>query len=780
VSEVITDTAGDVPTSTTNFTDDASGQIAKMSMRTEINPSLKSAAHTQPEESIHDFLAKPYPFLSGVLSSSDTSSTFTRTIYFIQVLNLEPYASKLKGFMGIRADMTVHLVVNANKFQQGRYLLGFVPYGGSGYQNTRKIINGTRYANLTTITQLPHVEIDLSTETSAVLEIPYNAIYSHIPINPNSSNITHCLGEIFLIPYSPLVSTAGSTTASFDMFCSFQNIDLAAPVYPQSSRFIPITEIEQASKKVGPVQAISRSVAVLSNLIGDKIPSLSALTAPVSWAMNIVSGVASVFGWSNPINLEHAMRVNQTAYPYATNVDNVDNCVPLSLYSSNSVEILPGFAGNDIDEMALDYIKAKPAWIQTVSWTTGTTADTSLFQTEVSPALMRSSFASGASTVYCHTPVAFLSNFFNLYRGGLRFTFKLVKTEFHSGRLMLVFNPNAFYGSSVAPNNAQSTYCHREIIDIREGLSFDFVVPYVALAPYKNVRGNFSSIGSLDLRVLNPLIAPATVSSTITILVEVSAAPDMEFAVPNTHSMQQTIVYNPQSSSFVPKPDVNSITTGIIGGAELIHDQHFSARACIGEKIVSLLSFLKKNDIFPTTFPASSFITIDPFSIPIYKTSSSAIVPSDIINDNLSLISSMYLYSRGGVRWRTFIYQNLPITTYTAKLLPTNSSSTAYTGVIVSSSSSTAKHGLVSFNSNADGSLHEVQIPQYHRFHSRINTDEMYNAGVAISVDYSVPTTTCTQVEFGSSDSYTHDFARQASDDFHCGFFLGVPPIVYL
>jgi len=751
-----------------------------MSMRTDINPSLKSAAHTQPEESIHDFLAKPYPFYSGVLSTSDTSSTFYRNIYFLQLISLEPYASKLKGFMGMRADIVIHLVVNANKFQQGRYLLGFCPFGGTGATEALAIVDGTRYANLTTITQLPHVEIDLSTETSAVLEIPYNSVYSHMPINATDYTQTHSLGNIFLIPYSPLVSTAGSTTATFDMFCSFKNVDLAAPVYPQSGRFIPITEIEQASKKVGPVQAVSRAVAVLSNILGDKIPSLSALTAPVSWAMNIISGAASVFGWSNPLNLEHAQRVNQTAYPYATNVDNIDNCMPLSLYSSNAVEILPGFAGNDIDEMAIDYIKAKPAWIKTVTWSESASADTSLFQTEVNPLLMRTSFSSGASTVYCHTPVAYLANFFNLYRGGLRFTFKLVKTEFHSGRLMLVFNPNAFAGASFAPNNSQSTYCHREIIDIREGLTFDFIVPYVALAPYKNINDDFSSIGSLDLRVLNPLIAPATVSSSITILVEVSAAPDMEFAVPNTHSMQQTIVYNPQSSSFVPKPDVNSIVTGIIGGAQLIHDQHYSARACIGEKVVSILSYLKKSDIFPTTFPAASFITIAPFSIPIYKTSATTPVPSDIKNDNLSLMSSMYLYSRGGVRWRSFEYIPSSTSVTTCKLIPTNSLTSSYTGVIASSGASTKQHGLVAYNTNADGSNHEIQCPQYHRFHSRINTDEMYNAGSSLAVNYTIPTTTSYQVEFGTqNDSNSHDFARQASDDFHCGFFLGVPPIIY-
>jgi len=56
----------------------------------------------------------------------------------------------------------------------------------------------------------------------------------------------------------------------------------------------------------------------------------------------------------------------------------------------------------------------------------------------------------------------------------------------------------------------------------------------------------------------------------------------------------------------------------------------------------------------------------------------------------------------------------------------------------------------------------------------------MYNAGSSLAVNYTIPTTTSYQVEFGTqNDSNSHDFARQASDDFHCGFFLGVPPIIY-
>jgi hypothetical protein len=749
-----------------------------MSQPMTINSSLLSAAHTGKEESIHDFLAKPFPLLSGVFQASDTSSTFVRPLAFYDILSQEPYASKLKGFMGFRGDMVLRLVVNANRFQAGRYILGLCPYGGTGNAKADAISYGSRFANLTTITQLPHVEIDLSTQTTATFEFPYNCLYSHVPVNATDYSTTHSIGRIFIVPYVPLIATAGSTTAPFDLFVSFKNVDLAAPCYPQSGKFRAKTntESEQKAAGVGPVSGIAKGVGVLANTIGDLVPTLTSLTAPVSWACDIIAGVAKVFGWSNPVNLEHSQRVTETKLAYATNCDNIDNSLPLSLYSSNQVEVVPGFAGNDIDEMAIDYIKSKPAFIYKGAWPTSAAADTSLWSTDVDPSIFYTTFASGSNTVICHTPVSFLSQFFQLYRGGMRFTFKLVKTEFHSGRLLLSFNPNAFSGAGVSTTNAQSVYTHRQIIDVREGLTFDFIVPYVALAPYKNLNGNYTNIGRLDLRVLNPLVAPSTVSATISFIIEAAGAPDLEFAVPATHNMQQTIVYNPQSASFVPKKDADSIVTSIIGNATLIHDQHYSARACIGEKVVSMLSFLKKDDQFPTTFPSQQFIVFDPHSVPIWKTTATAVTRSDIVNDNLSLLSSCYLYNRGGVRVRVVDFQS-EIGGYIGdiKYLPQTSSSTQYTGVLGNTTTTANPHGLQTYH---DANNMEVQIPQYHRFHSRVGIDAVYNAGVPYSINYSVPTTSCSQIEVNTRSGFTQTFSRQASDDFQCGFFLGVPPVL--
>lgn len=782
VSEVLDQTDSEViPSGTTNFTDAAPVQIATMSHLSALDSTLLHNAYTGKEETIHDFLAKPYPYQSGSLSTSDTSTSYAAFDPFNSVLAVEPFLSKLKGFLGIRADIIIRLVVNGNRFQQGRYMVVFCPIGGADTStaNTTEMFFNMRSANLTTITQLPHVEIDIASQTEAILRIPYVSVFSHHPVTSSTKGY----GYVRIIPYSPLVAVAGSTTATYDLFVSYENVDLAAPCYPQSGKFVPkgknASHQEQASKGLGPVSSAAKAVGNLSNIIGNVQPSLKALAAPVSWACDIVAGVASVFGWSNPVNLEHAYKVVTVPTAYSNNCDNIDQSLPISLFSGNMVEVLPGFAGTDFDEMSIDYIKAKPAFYRNVTWSTSQNADVQLFSDSLSPGTFLTQFSSGlTSTILCFTPVGYLSRFFQYYRGGIRFTFKMVKTEFHSGRLLVVFNPTNSDTSTFDPTNAQSTYCHREIIDIREGNTFEFIVPYVSLTPYKSTNGNGSSIGTLQLRILNPLIAPSTVSSTINILVEVAGAPDMEFAVPQNHSMNVATVYNPQSGDFVPKRDMHSITTGVIGNSSLLPDNHISARACMGEKIVSLLSLLKKDDFTNTITTSAAYTVVDPFALPILKTTAAVPNGKDLINDNLSLISCMYLMSRGGVRLRLRVAPGTSMsgTFQRTDLVNCTSATSNYTGIGNGAVSVTSQHQLSTWHNTAEGAAQEVQVPQYHRYHSRLVSDSFYNT-LNYGIVYSSSTPSRIQVQFTTPASAVA-IGRQASDDFQLGYFLGVPPIL--
>jgi hypothetical protein len=66
------------------------------------------------------------------------------------------------------------------------------------------------------------------------------------------------------------------------------------------------------------------------------------------------------------------------------------------------------------------------------------------------------------------------------------------------------------------------------IFDLRDGSTFEFVVPYISTDPYLPIEG---SLGSVSMVVVNPLRSPGPAASTIDFLVSVAAEPGFEFAV---------------------------------------------------------------------------------------------------------------------------------------------------------------------------------------------------------------------------------------------------------
>lgn len=761
------------PVSTTAFVDKMPGTTSIRPLRMDLDPHLLSSAKYGEAENIYDFLAKPYPLIQGVFQSTDTSTTFTRYQYFQDILTLEPYASKLKGFMGIRADMVLKVVFNANSFQAGRYILAVSPHGGTGQNPAVYMENGTRFASLTQITQLPHVEFDLNTESSATLTVPYSSVYSHVPVNPPAPNTTHSLGTIILLPYSPVVSTAGSSSVPFDLYVSFTNVDLAAPVFPQMAKGSNTVEREQAAANIGPVAKGAGKVKALANMVGQKVPLLASIAEPVSWAMDLLEGAANIFGWSNPSNLAPAQRITDTAFAYANNADAGDNSLPISLYSCNQVEVAPGYSGTALDEMVLSHLSQIPAYMETITWSTANATGSVLYSFNLTPYAAVRTSASGASTVSHFTPVGLLSRLFQYYRGGLKFKFKIVKTRYHTGRLILSFNPSVGTVATPISSITDTTYLNRQVIDISTQTEFEYTVPFISLSPWKPTYGQYGEIGALTMVISNPLVAPATVSSSISILMEICGAEDIEFAVPKSFDLTPVVVYDPQA--YDPRGAAGTISSGELGKTSYSPDMYVSSRACIGEKVVSLLSLSKKSDTSSTSITTGPTLTYYPHVLNHGRTTAGAAVAPVMRPDMLDIIRSMFLYNRGSLRVRYIPATVYPGVFATTTLIPTDSGTSSYS-TQTTGAALTPSHHLTTYHNTNSGGV-EVQIPQYHRFPMRIAYDDVLVSGAKF-VDYVIPTVSQYQIQIDTKSNCSGFIARQAGDDFHCGFFLGVPPMI--
>jgi hypothetical protein len=387
---------------------------------------------------IANYLATPIPFDYGNLSTTDTVSTFVPRAMPRAVINGTPmWSAKLKGFLGIRCDIVLKLQVNAMPFQQGRYMLCWVPLGGTIDQTTR--INKWYFAHTNTLvqrTQLPHVELDINTDTEVTLRIPYNSITNFLDVDSliNGVASSPTLGTYQLFPYSPLVAASGSTTASYTIWVSLENVELIGAAIPQMG-----TEEEQKSKDIGPVQDASTKV-FMGSMAMMAFPPAIPVAIHLAWTSAITMGVSSIFGWSKPANLDRTYYVQRQGLHQVGNADTADNSQVISYSSANQVETAGGYSGTMVDELDFLFLATTPAYVYQFAWNTSQVASTQIFSSSVSPnTCIQMQNGSGTNQVTHFPPCGFVSQFFTYWRGSVVFKLKFVKTGFHSGRIAISY-----------------------------------------------------------------------------------------------------------------------------------------------------------------------------------------------------------------------------------------------------------------------------------------------------------------------------------------------------
>jgi hypothetical protein len=748
--------------------------------------------------SIESFLMRPIPLTSGVLS---TASAENATLYdsgplFTNILfNNKVFSQKVYGFLAFRATTVLRLQVNANKFQQGRLIMDFVP--------TEYGVSQNRRSGLTRRTQLPHVEFDIGSQTEAVLEIPY--INHELAFNTAaiaSYKTRGDIGNITLAVYSPLsTGTAGETSLDYTIWVHFKDIELMYPtisdttIVPQSGNkrsmrvAIGSTTSEVEQNYTGPVSSVSSAVSKAATALS-VVPLLSSIAKPVSWFADFVSKTAHSFGFSKPIDDDPVCTVVQKPMAFMNNVNGKDTSVMFAATSNNNIEILPGFAGSDIDALSFDYIKAKPAWIRSVTWTNSNVLYDVLTSIRVSPHLMKTTFQYGtipSNTVSTYSPAAFLSRFFTYYRGSLGFKFKFVKTSFHSGRLAFVWVPTS---STTVPTINATTfqYLHKEIVDLRDVDEVSFVCPWANTSPYASTD---TSYGYLFLVVVNELRMPETCAQSVQLLVESFADSSFELAVPcvpvelptaqsgkKRDLRQAAIVDTTAGRNFVDEV----IQAPGIGSTDMsVQDTVMPARSCIGEKLNSVRQLLKRftvHAIFATTGSADTVydMKLYPWTTRlagVNTTTGVLTVPADGNFDYFTYFSYCYGFYRGGIRLKFAPLNSNVGNTFRIWYDPDNSNSAVDNPVAgyLSSSTDLAPLAFSQFYKDNVNPYTEVSIPYYNRtFSSRFCPDS-----TSVTISEVGRVRPLGQLYIRHTEKFAATVYRSVAEDFDMGLWLSTP-----
>lgn len=795
---------------TTTFMEAA--DVTKVSTKT-TTPSV----YNEIDSDIKAFLQKPYLLASGAWSTTDIANTNLANGSIASYLSSVPlWADKISGFNLIKADFVIRVEINASPFQQGKLLLHYLPCYQQ-FVTTNPGFVGRTNTHLIQKVQHPHVEMtcDMS---SISIRVPYITPTMFYSLKTGFYD----WGSWFLDVFAPLrtgaAAPASQMAVDYLVYGHFENIELVAPVVPQSSkkeyRVVRKNHVNETKENQGPIEEGLRKVGKVSKILS-KVPILTEFAAPLEWASDIAADVAHVFGFSKPRELNGVTVVADNMFRYAGTVDGPLLSMPGGMKCDNALALSDQLSYTNEDEMAFAYLFKIPTFVHQGTWTTTQPTGLSLYSQDVCPQNFWETFSSvsGPKTVSYKVsgPMTYFSQFFGLWRGSIKITFKFIKTKMHSGKLQFTYIP--INDPIAAPTSSDGAYTLRAIVDIKTEDEVTFELPYLALSDYLSTYDNDlvsgppvpRVAGKISCIVLNELKAPESVSQNVDFQVFVHAGDDFEYAVPLSNTTA-ALPFTPQSSKEEmthAEMSKSLIADQVIGNVKQENeDPAFHAERCIGEKILSAKQLLLRNTpVWPMKFGfawnSTSVYQLMPHHLSTFQLDAGTMRIPNVGGDMYSMIVPLFAFFRGGVNWTyqdaeepssngTWLrFGNFPLShslenssseplmqitsNYPKNLFPINSTTAgSFDGPIMPSRT----NAVAPTNFLGQRNCIYQHVPYYGPMPMSLTVQ--HNGFTTIkepSGPYSVIGM------FTGSNSNVPLLQRSVSDDFRCHFFIGCPPV---
>jgi hypothetical protein len=695
---------------------------------------------------LRKYFSRPYPFYTGTFNQVTRTQMMSQNVNLGWIEAVPGWYTRLSGMFGVRFKVVFRIQVAAQPFHAGRLRMVWVPQ-----YNSR-----TNFSTLTTtsngVSMLPGVELDINESTSAVLEVPWVHTQNYLPVWGPSFD----LGQMSLFSYLPISMASGAAAPTYTIWAHLEDMEFISACPPQGT----ITNVTPAMALPGETLGQNESALWRAGKVAlaALVPLIKSFEFKPSWALRAAANIASAFGWSKPTS-GSISRMLVTSNTFQHNSDGVDLHYNLGTFSDNCIAPLAGFAGSQLDEMALSFLLTQWSCICVGNLLQTDTAGQTKYSCVLSPFSMwfnyvwnypfTPTYGSGttpppANTILT-TPVFFLGLNFTRWKGSFEFRVKFAKTKFHTGRILVGFLPidpslTLTPGMTKTAGLTNLDY-QSEVWDLRQGNTFTFSCPYTSRYEYLRVQDSF---GVFNMVILDPLAAPATVSPTVTFCVEVRCKPDFEFATP----------YGPLCLP-APLTPINIMASMLLPA--MTTDR--SAELCIGERVLSIKQLLTKACAAGSFTSGVGWQYIQSWIL--YASSayvSGAAYPPP--STYTSFLKTMYVYARGGT-----IFDIIG---------PINNSG-ANTGSLVVTTPGEVNNfrgGAAScaqpFISELGGQVH-FKLPYNSCTPSALigaNTLSMYTGPNLFAY-----------VNLNTTNAEAVPFYIRACDDSQLGYFIGTPPI---
>lgn len=622
---------------------------------TALSKYYKAPLERMPQTDIQDlksYFARPRLVTTGTLlpirglqyNASYAINTILTTI-FPNGLN------RLYGVYGMRYTSCWRLLVNSTPFHQGLVVMSY-QYDTDANTYSR----GT--ADPCTSTNIPHVRLDLSTSTACELRAPFLWENDFAPILGSAS----APGTFAISNVLPVLGGASLAQPQYSLYFWLEDLEFYGATGNSTDVILQSGVEKELDFDARPVSSSFSLASRAVSWIARGVPSLSSIAGPAAWFLGKTSGVLRYLGFSKPQIQDPIVRMLNITSASEANVDLPSATLMVAPFVSNHTVLDPSMGATDVDEMALSYVFSQWSQICTATIKSTDAPGTAVYATNVGPSVFwYRNFIGGpgynkavpllsgmTNNSFMPSHIFYFASMFQAWRGSIKFRFTFAKTKFHSGRVLVGMIPSAVIDTSTVASGPEivsgvlpQPYGYSAIFDLRDGNVFDFEVPYMLYLPYLPFN---TGCGGLTLTVIDQLIAPASVSSSIDFLVEVAGGSNFEVA--------QFV-----GPTFAPSPfGVLTLQSGLVDTVESegLSPHTFGESFSSLKQLVSIPSRFQFNIATNTTYVLSAMPYY--YSRP-YPSSVPGPIGTAMRNRSFAtcgVVSKTFLYARGSTDFHLY------------------------------------------------------------------------------------------------------------------------------
>ena len=537
---------------------------AVMTIPTGIDPTVYQTSDAN--ASLKEFFARPVLIKSFDWSNA-ANPEFQINPWYLWA-NDAYVKQKLSRFSLFRGELMIKVTVNGSPFHYGKALLHYWPLKGFS-DLTDDATGAAELTNesiglLCKASQRLHVKIDPSTNVAGCMCLPFlwpsNMI--RIPYSADWNN----MGTLNLTQMCTIRSTGALFVApEINIYAYVQNAQVQVPTRSEPltlsplSFLLPKPEGTEYDDEGGPISGPAATVAAVAGQLSDA-PVIGRFAMATSIGASAVSNIAKLFGFSKPSTTIAPSQMRREPIGSFANTQGSDTVNKLSLDPRQEVTVdsrTIGLSGQD--EMTIQSLVKRKALLTQFTWAMTDTAH--IFQANVSPYPAVELGTATLAENYNFTPLTFASLPFQFWSGTIIYTFEVMCSQMHRGRLGIMFDPVDAAGTIGTRTNALYT----TVLDLEKTKNVKIAVSWANGEPYLVVRpGNFASgqvqtatdafvpmtsgsNGFIGVNVLNKLTCNTT-GQDVKINVYVEAGDDFQLFGPDDAALNR-MSYFPVAAS---------------------------------------------------------------------------------------------------------------------------------------------------------------------------------------------------------------------------------------